>query len=287
MYIWLFRVYIVEDFICHFAWCLCLFYPYEVMDVMLFLCCSGEILSCTLWENYCTQFLSYLNERGDDEPMVIILTHARIKDAQGSYLASVSNSFKASKLLINDPILEIQEFKERYRVEVMVTQNNESNKFLLWDRECAELIGETADDANRVKIEDGDLDLNASPQALDKLLGHVLAFKVRIQSKFKNAVVLRYSNDLDLINVILEMLPDSEACSKIDPSNVDCNNTTHPECQSLSVIADHDPVAGLPLTPKKRMSSDEVDDELGSLQIFPAQLSSNKLRRHSHKSQFS
>ncbi|KAH1261756.1 Replication protein A DNA-binding subunit C [Glycine max] len=336
---------------------------------------SGEILSCTLWENYCTQFLSYLNERGDDEPMVIILTHARIKDAQGSYLASVSNSFKASKLLINDPILEIQEFKEssqvsggsqvsskdsflskaeaktileinaisedvvcvtvgtiskivmdnhswcypacvqchrktdiqtgpftcgcgkdndqpvlrqlEYRVEVMVTQNNESNKFLLWDRECAELIGETADDANRVKIEDGDLDLNASPQALDKLLGHVLAFKVRIQSKFKNAVVLRYSNDLDLINVILEMLPDSEACSKIDPSNVDCNNTTHPECQSLSVIADHDPVAGLPLTPKKRMSSDEVDDELGSLQIFPAQLSSNKLTRHSHKSQFS
>ena len=55
------------------------------MDVMLFLCCSGEILSCTLWENYCAQFLSYLNERGDDGPMVIILTHARIKDAQGEY----------------------------------------------------------------------------------------------------------------------------------------------------------------------------------------------------------
>ncbi|KAL5186890.1 putative pentatricopeptide repeat-containing protein [Glycine soja] len=230
---------------------------------------SGEILSCTLWENYWTQFLSYLNERGDDGPMVIILTHARIKDAQGSYPASVSNSFKASKLLINDPILEIQEFKERLldlgvemspvllpgdqansqdvvyvtmgtiskivmdnhswcypacvqchrktdiqtgpftcgcgkennqpvlRVEVMVTQNNKSSKFLLWDRECAELIGETADDVNRVKIEDGDLDLNSSPQALDKLLGHVLAFK---------------------------------ACSKIDPSNVDCNNATHAEC---------------------------------------------------------
>ena len=52
--------------------------------------------------------------------------------------------------------------------------------------------------------------MNASPQALDKLLGHVLAFKVRIQSKLKNAVVLRYSKDLDLINVVLEMLPDSE-----------------------------------------------------------------------------
>ncbi|KAL5141863.1 Replication protein A DNA-binding subunit B [Glycine soja] len=289
---------------------------------------SGEILSCTLWENYCTQFLSYLNERGDDGPMVIILTHARIKDAQGSYPASVSNSFKVSKLLINDPILEIQEFKERLLdlgvevsrvllpgdqassqvsggsqlsskdsflskaeaktileinaisedvvcvtvgtiskivmdnhswcypacaqchrktdiqtgpftcgcgkdkislVEVMVTQNNENSKFLLWDRECAELIGETVDDVNRVKIEDGDLDLNASPQALDKLLGHVLAFKT---------------------------------CSKIDPSNVDCNDATQVE----------------------HMSYDEADDELGSSQISPAQLSSNKLTRHSHKS---
>eukprot|EP00256_Glycine_max_P065497 XP_025980092.1 uncharacterized protein LOC112998355 [Glycine max] len=59
---------------------------------------NGEILSCTLWENYCTQFLSYLNERGDDGPMVIILTHARIKDAQGSYPASVSNSFKVKTI---------------------------------------------------------------------------------------------------------------------------------------------------------------------------------------------
>ena len=55
------------------------------MDVMLFLCCSSEILSCTLWENYYIQFLSYLNERGDDGLMVIILTHARIKDAKGKY----------------------------------------------------------------------------------------------------------------------------------------------------------------------------------------------------------
>ncbi|KAH1210633.1 hypothetical protein GmHk_15G044898 [Glycine max] len=312
---------------------------------------GGEILSCTLWEHYYAQFLSYLNERGDDGPMVVILTHARIKDAHGSYLASVTNSFKASKLLINDPILEIQEFKEsqvlllgdqarsqvsggsqlsskdsflskteaktiletnaisedvvcvtvgtiskivmdnhswcypacaqchrktniqtgpftcgcgkdndqpilRYRVEVMVTQNNESENFLLWDRECAELIGQTADGVNRVKIEDDDLDLNASPQALDKLLGHVLAFKVRIQSRFKNLVVLKYSKDLDLINAVLEMLPDT----------------------------DHDPVAGLPLTPKRRMSSDEANDELGSSQISPAQILSNKLTRHSHRS---
>ncbi|KAL5173004.1 hypothetical protein HKD37_16G045636 [Glycine soja] len=207
-----------------------------------------------------TRFLSYLNERGDDGPMVIILTNARIKDAQGSYPALVSNSFKASKLLINDPILEIQEFKERLRLEFCYLAIKQAHKFQggsqlsskdsflskdeaktileinaiseyavcvtvgtiskivmdnhswcypacaqchrktdiqigpftcgcgkdndqpvlrveVMDRECAELIGQTAYGVNRVKIEDGDLDLNASPQALDKLLGHVLAFK--------------------------------------------------------------------------------------------------------------
>ncbi|KAH1232970.1 Replication protein A DNA-binding subunit C [Glycine max] len=310
---------------------------------------SGEILSCTLWENYCTQFLSYLNERGDDGPMVIILTHARIKDAQGSYPASVSNSFKASKLLINDPILEIQEFKERlldlgvevsrvllpgdqassqvsggsqlsskdsflskaeaktileinaisevdlYRVEVMVTQNNENSKFLLWDRECAELIGETVDDVNRVKIEDGDLDLNASPQALDKLLGHVLAFKQSLSVTADHDPVaglpLTPKKRMSYDEADDELGSSQISSAQLSIASFLILNMTLKTIdffgfmqQSLSVTADHDPVAGLPLTPKKRMSYDEADDELGSSQISSAQLSSNKLTRHSHKS---
>ena len=57
---------------------------------------------------------------------------------------------------------------------------------------------------------DGDVDLNASPQALDRLLGCVLAFKVKVQPKFRNSIVLKYSNELDLINVVLNMLPNTE-----------------------------------------------------------------------------
>ncbi|KAG4954593.1 hypothetical protein JHK87_040187 [Glycine soja] len=272
-------------------------------------------------------FLSYLNERGNDGLMVIILTHARVKDAQGSYPTSMSNSFKASKLLINEPILEIQEFKERLLdlgVEVgpvlplgdhgssqvsggsqlsskdaflskAEVKTDSENNGISEDVVCVTLgtISKIVMDNHswcypaciqchrkidiqtgpftcgcgkdndqpvlRYRVEDGDLDLNVSPQALDRLLGYVLAFKVRIQSKFKNVVVLRYSNELDLINVVLEMLAD----------------------------IDHDPVAGFPLTPKKRIPSDEVDDELGSSQISLSQLSSNKLTRHSDKCEFS
>ncbi|KAH1216906.1 hypothetical protein GmHk_13G037673 [Glycine max] len=199
---------------------------------------SGQILSCTLWGDYCLQFLAYLDVVENNGPVVILLTYARIKEVEGSYPPSVSNSLKASKLMINELVMEKQEFKERlansgievrsvltlvgqgasevsgssqiYRVEVMVEHGNESTKFLLWDCECAELIGQSVDEVNRLKIEDGDVNLNVSPQALDRLLGCLLAFKVKVQPKFGNAVVLKYSPDLDLINFVLDMLPDSE-----------------------------------------------------------------------------
>ena len=35
----------------------------------------------------------------------------------------------------------------------MVNHKGEQTKFLLWDRECAELIGQSADEVNRLKIE--------------------------------------------------------------------------------------------------------------------------------------
>uniref|UniRef100_K7LII0 Replication protein A 70 kDa DNA-binding subunit B/D first OB fold domain-containing protein n=1 Tax=Glycine max TaxID=3847 RepID=K7LII0_SOYBN len=103
----------------------------------------------------------------------------KLKDL-GSYPPSVSNSFKASKLIINQLVMEIQEFNERYRLEVMINHKDESTKFLLWDRECTELICQSADAVDRHKIADGDVDLNTSPQALDKLLGYVLAFKIKV-----------------------------------------------------------------------------------------------------------
>ncbi|KAL5193519.1 Replication factor A protein 1 [Glycine soja] len=355
---------------------------------------SGQVLSCTLWENYCLQFLSYLNDIEDERPIVILLTHARIKEAQGSYLVSINNSFKASKLMINDLMLEIQEFREslldlgievrsiltpigqrssqvsgssqlsskdvflskteefvcvtiakittivmdnyswcypacaqcykktemqtmpftcpcgkendqpvlRYRVEVMVNHKGEQAKFLIWDHECAQLIGQSVDEVNRLKIEDGDVDLNASPQALDRLLGCFLAFKVKVQPRFRNSVVLKYSDESDLINVVLDMIPDSEPCCKIENSILESIDPTVLESQSLSITANHDGLMlgsslptefesvswgcrvfllMIPLTSTKRVSSDELDNERKNFQISPAEVSSNKLAKHS------
>ncbi|KAG5088164.1 hypothetical protein JHK86_000776 [Glycine max] len=128
----------------------------------------------------------------------------------------------------------------RYRLEVMVNYKEESTKFLLWDCECTELIGQSANEVNKLKIEvlimeffslvkEGDVDLNVSPQALDKLMGYVLAFKVKVQPKFNNVVVLRYSNDIELINVVVDMLPNAEACSKVHAPILDSDDPSQLE----------------------------------------------------------
>ncbi|KAG5071316.1 hypothetical protein JHK86_006527 [Glycine max] len=319
------------------------------------------VLSCTLWENYCLQFLSYLNEVEDERPIVILLTHARIKEAQGSYLLSVSNSFKASKLMINELVLEIQDFRERFRDRASLCRKSNVSFFkqeivcvtvakittIVMDNyswcypacgQCykkndieivsftcpcgkendqpvlryrvevmvnhKELIGQSTDEVKRLKIEDDDVDLNASPQALDRLLGCFLAFKVKVQARFRNSV-LKYLDESDLINVVLDMLPDSEPCCKIensilestdptelesqsvsatvnhDRSMLDSTEPTELESQSVSITGDHDPLLRISLTPTKHVSSDELDDEPKNFQISLAQVSSNKLAKHS------
>ncbi|KAG5137923.1 hypothetical protein JHK82_022654 [Glycine max] len=301
---------------------------------------SQQLLSCTLWDDYCLQFLKFLDDYEGDGPITVLLTHGRIKEAQGSYPPSVSNSFTASKLIINQPVMEIQEFNERlaelgieaqsgfkshgegstqlsgsmqlsskesffgkaeaktivdintisechkksdaemvpftcacgkynkevvlrYRLEVMINQGDESTKFLLWDRECSELIGQSAD-------ADDDVDLNVSPQALDKLLGYELAFKIKVQPKFRNFAVLKCSADSSLINDVMDMLVNAETSSKMNIPVSDSNHFAQHESQSVSVTADHDPLLGLPLTPTKRQAFQDCDDEAGTSQISPA-----------------
>ncbi|KAG4962810.1 hypothetical protein JHK85_040255 [Glycine max] len=275
------------------------------------------------------KFLAYLNDFEDARPIVILLTHARIKEGQGFLIQDLrSNKFWR---LLAEPVHIFQDREIvcvtvdmitkivmdnhswcypacsqchkktnidvvpftcgcgkhndkpvlRYRIEVMVKDKDKDTKFLLWARECAELIGQSVDEVNRLKMEGGDVDLDASPQALDRLLGCVLAFKVKVQPKFGNAVVLKYSNELDLINVVLDMLADTEPFSKMDSLVVECTDPTQAESQFVSVTIDHDPLLRVPLTPTKRLSTDELDDKARSCEISPAQLSSNKLARPS------
>ncbi|KAL5163078.1 hypothetical protein HKD37_07G020049 [Glycine soja] len=347
---------------------------------------SNQLLSCTLRDDYCLQFLEYLDEHESESPIIVLLTNAKIKEGQGSYPSSVSNSLKASKLAINQQVAPIQEFNQSmyrllelgievrpvltrrsaklssketfiskseaktiseinnifevimlfmfnclllpwlpptefyacvifhrnlfvlllgqsrvflhsvpqkideytepfacacgkyndrvvlrsfypfsnfcttififdFNTIIYVCKHNENTRFLLWDRECTELIGQSADEVNSLKI-------------------------AVVQPKYKNSAVLKCSSDLTLISDVLNMLPNAKTCSKIKVIMLGSNDPAQHASQSMSMTADHDPLIGLSLTSTKRHPSDECDDEARSSQISLAQLSSNKLGKH-------
>ncbi|KAL5191869.1 hypothetical protein HKD37_04G011085 [Glycine soja] len=270
------------------------------------------------------RFLKFLDDYEGDGPITVLLTHGGIKEAQGSYPPSVTNSFKASKLAElgieawsgfkshgegstqlggsiqlsskesffgkaeAKTIVEINTISEeivcvtvgtitrivldnhswcytaciqchkksdaemapftcacdkynkevvlRYRLEVMINHGDGNTKFLLWDRECSELISQSVDAVNKLKIKDGDVDLNVSPQALDKLLGYELAFKIKVQPKFRNSIVLKCSADSSLINVVMDMLADAETSSKMNISVSNSNRSAQHESARLQFL---------------------------------------------------
>ncbi|KAI5418858.1 hypothetical protein KIW84_043184 [Lathyrus oleraceus] len=68
---------------------------------------KGNCINCNLWEIYGSKFLAYYNDPKNNGAIVILLTHAMVKDDQ------VSNAWSGSKLLINEDIPEIQDFMSK------------------------------------------------------------------------------------------------------------------------------------------------------------------------------
>ncbi|XP_058777136.1 replication protein A 70 kDa DNA-binding subunit C-like [Vicia villosa] len=88
---------------------------------------SGNIVSCTLWESYGSKFLDYYNDPNNSGAIVVILTHAMIKECQ------VSNAWSGSKLLINEDIPEISEFLSKLPANEQNQKPSQSAKSMsLW-----------------------------------------------------------------------------------------------------------------------------------------------------------
>ncbi|XP_058732928.1 uncharacterized protein LOC131604510 [Vicia villosa] len=84
----------------------------------------------------------------------------------------------------------------RYKIEIEVTHVGNSCNFLFWDRECELLLGLSASQMRHTMIKAGIHDPLEFPLALDQMLDCKMAFKVKWQSRWKNAsVVMLLKND--------------------------------------------------------------------------------------------
>ncbi|KAE9591205.1 putative nucleic acid-binding protein [Lupinus albus] len=55
----------------------------------------GDVISCTLWEAHAIKFLNFYNNQPTLQPLVILLTNARVKEGQCDYTNSTCNVLTA------------------------------------------------------------------------------------------------------------------------------------------------------------------------------------------------
>ncbi|KAI5434232.1 hypothetical protein KIW84_021194 [Lathyrus oleraceus] len=85
---------------------------------------KGNCINCNLWEICGSKFLAYYNDPKNNGAIVILLTHAMVKDGQ------VSNAWSGSKLLINEDIPEIQDFMSKLPTNEQKEKPTQSAKSL-------------------------------------------------------------------------------------------------------------------------------------------------------------
>ncbi|XP_058779322.1 uncharacterized protein LOC131653249 [Vicia villosa] len=80
---------------------------------------SKTVIQCTLWGQLAIQLYDYYKNNKQGSDIVIVLINARVKEAQGGFPVSVSNTWNGTKLLINDlAIEEVKNLKERLGVDL-------------------------------------------------------------------------------------------------------------------------------------------------------------------------
>ncbi|KAF1893763.1 hypothetical protein Lal_00002287 [Lupinus albus] len=90
---------------------------------------SGDFINCTLWESHATKFEKHYNNHCNVEPMIILLTHARIKEGQGKYPHSISNSWCGSKILIGEEIPNIDKYKQSLSCDTLSHSNSQMSQY--------------------------------------------------------------------------------------------------------------------------------------------------------------
>ncbi|KAK2452113.1 hypothetical protein QL285_011107 [Trifolium repens] len=194
--------------------------------------------------------LSELMSCAEDEIVTTVGTPHHVLTAKhGWYLkccdqCSKSIVTKVPPYTCIDPKHVTPDPKLKYKVEVEVRYQDQKIRTVFWDRECEELIGQSAAEVKDVMVQEGEFDPTEYPIALDKLVGTEFALKVKAQPTFKMVSLLNYKTDPDIIQHIKDQIPNLETTSKFtnndQPSQQDSQPLTASAAETESQVLKYD-----------------------------------------------
>ncbi|KAF1858965.1 hypothetical protein Lal_00000787 [Lupinus albus] len=266
----------------------------------------GDVISCTLWEAYAIKFLNFYNNQPSLQPLVILLTNARVKEGQvvksineissltsfeemtcvtvgtttmfvvgrpGSYYDGCAKCTKNSDVK-DGP------FTYKYKLEIKVNHEHSCGRFVFWDRQCDDMIDISASELKNQMLAEGEDDPKAFPLVLDELLARTMVLRVKVQPSDNQSSVIRLSEDPNLIKKVFGQIGVFEPTTSDDfKGKIVCSDFLALE-SSVSMTADHDPEQFQVVTPGKRLSV-EIDLDLLESPVYNfTHLSSSKITKH-------
>ncbi|KAK2389502.1 replication protein A 70 kDa DNA-binding subunit B [Trifolium repens] len=342
---------------------------------------AGKILDCILWEATASKFIEYCKSRTETGPLIIIFRHARLILPTERYPLQISNAWTGTRLIINEDVPEINEFKKslpadntyatqhqlmssssqspddqfigghrvlkladinqlakdeivitvvttdkvkpsdrgwyfpgcttcikqtygtsppytcrpdkhetqvpvlRYRIDVQVSDGDETSRFVFWDNTLIELLGVTAAALQQNMIQDGFDDPLDYPNDLDEMMGRTFAFRIKWQKDWRQGSVLEIKDNKEFVQKLQHQMNPGNALPSTEKSestfDVESSKSTPLEIPDsiplddfvteLSATSEHDPDHPPKRTPSKRPPVTKHDDEK-----LAGQQSSNK-----------
>ncbi|KAI5428027.1 hypothetical protein KIW84_033152 [Lathyrus oleraceus] len=90
---------------------------------------------------------------------------------------------------------KVEQLIPRYKIEIYVSNGESKYRFVLWDSECAAILGMTAEFMHNSMVENREDDPMVYPDELEMLLNKKMAFRVKVQPTFSQASVWKLCDD--------------------------------------------------------------------------------------------
>ncbi|WJX79689.1 hypothetical protein P8452_62787 [Trifolium repens] len=90
---------------------------------------GGTIMDCILWETVASKFMEYCKNRKEEGPMILIIRRARLQKPTDRFPLQISNAWTGTKLIINEDIPDINNFKNSLPADNSYATQNKMMSF--------------------------------------------------------------------------------------------------------------------------------------------------------------
>ncbi|GJU73880.1 replication protein A 70 kDa DNA-binding subunit B [Tanacetum coccineum] len=155
----------------------------------------------------------------------------------------------------------------RFKVQVRVIDGSGSTSFIMFDREVSKLINKTARELVEVQEQAGDVD--AFPQALEKIVGRKFAFKVEvadynIEREWYVYTIVKMTDDKHVIGELLKKVLHSEESLNEQPGSVNGDSSV-----GFGGVKDAFSVTGENNTPSTVEKDSATSPDKRKLEVIP------------------